>query len=224
MMSKRSTVIVCPDPVESYWQLGEPPAPPAGLTLIGWKEDPRPVDAGVPPVVAAIIASALTHSMRVTFLHPDLRSPVDATDWQSAAAPGDSVRALPQGRLAARIMARLKRQPEAFQLYSTCDHNTAVKLFDVPDWCLQGQVALLSSAESPPPNLDFQSVTALLGDSWARRVSELHSEGICGALRPGVDGDVAGLLTVTPGLHEETWHGGTVWMCFNPGCWRALMT
>ena len=201
-MSKASAVIVCPDPGESYWQLGEPPAPPAGLTLIGWREEPRPVDGGVPAVVAEIIAGALTNSMRVTFLHADLQSPLDATDWQSAAAPGEFVRALPRGRLAARIMARLKRQPEAFLLCCTRDRNTAVRLFDSPDWCLQGQVALLSSAESRPPNLDFEVVAALLGDGWARQVSELHSEGVCGALRPGVDGDVAGLLTVTPGLHE----------------------
>jgi hypothetical protein len=56
---------------------------------------------------------------------------------------------------------------------------------------------VLSAADSAPPDLDRQAFFGLFGDDWAERAAALVASGVLGVLRPGVDGDLAGLLSLT---------------------------
>jgi hypothetical protein len=103
----------------------------------------------------------------------------------------------PQG-LKERADAVLKRQPVMVDLVSTRDRRVAAGLFDDPGypWCLQGQVALLSAPDSPPPLVDRETLFAVFADGWEQNAQRLRGAGIFGLLRPGVDGDVAGVFTL----------------------------
>lgn len=50
---------------------------------------------------------------------------------------------------------------------------------------------MLSPPESAPPDIDLATLLELAGPEWAQAGAEA---GLAGILRPGVDGDVAGLL------------------------------
>lgn len=73
------------------------------------------------------------------------------------------------------------------------DAEAARRVFGQPAWSYQGQAALLSPLHAPPPAVDTAALEALLSDNWTSRAASLAPLGIAGALRPGVDGDVAGL-------------------------------
>ena len=63
-------------------------------------------------------------------------------------------------------------------------------------------MVLLSEPDAPPPEIDEESLLALFGEEWTKRATSLAPAGIEGIVRPGVDGDVAGLLTLT-GAFEQ---------------------
>lgn len=58
------------------------------------------------------------------------------------------------------------------------------------------------------------------GGDWARHIDQLTSSGVVGLLRPGVDGDVAGLFSFTRQTHhnllnaleQEARRAGLSWM------------
>ncbi|MDZ7622048.1 MAG: hypothetical protein U5O69_06575 [Candidatus Competibacteraceae bacterium] len=95
--------------------------------------------------------------------------------------------------------------PATILLLSTRRPETVVRLFDDAryPWWLQGQVGLLSAPEAAPPDCDRLALLALLGDSWAARVASLSRSGVLGILRPGVDGDLAGLLSFSHAFEES---------------------
>jgi hypothetical protein len=70
-------------------------------------------------------------------------------------------------------------------------------------WWLQGQVALLSEPEAPPPDVAAEALLALIDDDWASRIGALVGEGVMGVVRPGVDGDVAGVLSMTAAFEQN---------------------
>ena len=86
---------------------------------------------------------------------------------------------------------------------STRRPDTAVRLFDDAGfpWWLQGQVVLLSGPDAPPPDIDEEMLLALFGEDWTNHAASL-APGIEGVLRPGVDGDVAGLLSLTDAFEQ----------------------
>ena len=71
-----------------------------------------------------------------------------------------------------------------------------MRLFDDAEfpWWLQGQVVLLSEADAPAPEIDEGSLLALFREDWTEHAASLARFGIDGVVRPGVDGDIAGLL------------------------------
>ena len=213
-----TSIFACRDARGSQWQLGSLPPAHGRLTLLGWSQEHEEVDAGVPAAVAGVLARALTSTARVTF--PCSFAGTGAahawTPWD-----GDLVRALTGRGLAARIAAKLTGTPQDITLICTRRPDTAQRLFDDAGfpWWMQGQVAMLSEPESPPPDLDEDRVLALFGEDWADHAASLVLSGIEGIVRPGVDGDVAGLLTLTDafdramlaGLEKETRGAGLEW-------------
>ena len=169
-----TAIFVCVEPRRSEWQLGVLPPSMGRMMLIGWKQDPEPVDAGVPDDVAAVVARALTSIGRVTF-------------------PSSAVHASAGG------WSPFKRGPDAGDLLSTTDPQTVTQAFDdaAHPWSMQGQVLLISAPSVPPPEIDRKRLRALLENDWSGAADALAPPGVIAVLRPGVDGDLAGLLTLT---------------------------
>ena len=79
----------------------------------------------------------------------------------------------------------------ATRIVSTRDQDSVVRAFD--DRFLQLHVF----SNSDPPAVDEPGLRALLEEDWARRATALEASGVNGVVRPGVDGDVAGLLALS---------------------------
>jgi hypothetical protein len=197
----QTSIFACRDARGSHWQLG--PLPPAAgrLTLLGWSQTVQRNDSGVPEEVGRVLARALTSVARVSFPCAFVKEVV-ANVWSPW--DGDLVRVLTSKGLGARMVAKLKGRPPEIALMSTRRPETAMRLFDDAGfpWWMQGQVVLLSEPEAPPPDIDEDTLLALFGDEWTKRAAALSPLGIKGILRPGVDGDVAGLLSVTDAFEQ----------------------
>jgi hypothetical protein len=214
----QTAVFACRDPLGSHWQLG--PLPPAAgrLTLIGWSQPAERRDAGVPEEVAGVLARALTSIARVTFPCSFVK-PVATDGWSMM--DDDLIRVLSVKGLGRRIVSRFRGTPTDITLMSTRRPETAAGLVDDAGfpWWQQGQLVLLSKADAPPPDIDGDTLLALFEDDWTQRAALLGPGGIEGILRPGVDGDVAGLLSLTDAfeqvvlevLESETRHDGFDW-------------
>lgn len=188
------------------------------MTLIGWGQPVESHDGGVPADVARVLARALTSVARVTFPSSSVHA-VATSAWSPL--DGDLTRAIAGKGVAGRVVAKLRGAPTDVALLSTLRPETAMRLFDDAGfpWWLQGQVALLSEREAPPPDIDHDTVLALLADEWTKHAASLGPVGVVAVLRPGVDGDVAGLLSLTDAfdrsvlaaLERETQLAGFDW-------------
>ncbi len=200
-MTPRS-ILACRDARGAHWQLGPLPPPAGSLTLVGWMHAANEQDGGVPPDVADVLARALTSVARVTF--PSSRvSASGAQIWSSF--DGGLVRALTDSGVVARTAAKLRGAPSNGALISTRDAELAARAFDDEGfpWWLQGQVLLLSSPDGAPPDVSAPTVTALFEDDWAEQAARLTALDVQGVVRPGVDGDLAGVLTLTEALEKS---------------------
>ena len=188
-------MLVCPDPRGSHWQLGTLPPPQGPLTLIGWRQQPDPPDGGVPAEVAAVLARALTSVARVTFPSSAIDVPVGEA-W--SAHGDDRVRELTSQGVGGRAKAIVGGRTNKVVLVSTRAPATVVTAFDDAQypWWLQGQVLLLSEVDAEPPDVDMERLSALYDEEWTRQAAALSVAGLVGVMRPGVDGDVAGLLAL----------------------------
>jgi hypothetical protein len=166
------------------------------MILIGWRHDAEHHDGGVPVDVARVLAGALTLTSRVTFL-----SSVAGSAASDAWAPHGADQARMSVRLGpiGRVTAKLRGEPSEVALISTRQPETATRLFNDAGypWWLQGQVILLSRVDAEPPAIDGHSVLALMEEDWASRVGDLAGHNVAGVARPGVDGDVMGVLSFT---------------------------
>lgn len=194
-------MFVCQDARGSRWQLGPLPPRTGRLTLIGWKEPGEQTDAGVPEAVAPVLGRALTSVARVTFPSSNATHPATA-EWLPS--NGNLVRALTVSGFAGRIAAKWNGTPTDITLMSTRHPEAAMRLFDDAEfpWWMQGQVALLSSPDRPPPNIETAPLLALFGEEWSEHAASLAEAGVTGVVRPGVDGDVAGLLSSTEEVEQ----------------------
>ena len=191
-----TSILVCGDPHGSHWQLGTLPPPQGPLTLIGWRQLPEPTDSGVPQEVAAVLARALTAVARVTFPSSAIDLPVGEA-W--SAHGDDMVRELTSHGAGGHAKAILKGRPNKVVLVSTRAPATVMTAFDDAEypWWLQGQVLMLSAVDASPPDVDLQKLFAFFEKEWTRQAAALSARRLVGMLRPGVDGDVAGLLPLT---------------------------
>lgn len=176
----RTSLFACLEPRRSEWQLGALPAPTGQMMLIGWKKDPEPVDGGVPDDVGHVLARTFTSLGRVSFLSSAVHAPAGG-GWVSS-----------------------KRAPGPADLTSTTDPQIVVHAFDdaAHPWWMQGQVLLISAAADPPPGIDRKQLLAVLENEWSGTTEQLSALGVIGVVRPGVDGDLAGLLTLTAEVRE----------------------
>jgi hypothetical protein len=198
----RTSIYACRDARGSRWQLG--PIPPARgrLTLVGWRQPVEPADAGVPAEVSAVLARALTSIARVTF-PTSIVNPRATGVWSPL--DGDVIRLVDHDGIGGRVLAKVRGTPAGIALLSTRRPDTAIRLFDDAGcpWWLQRQVVLLTDPDAAPPDIDSATLLALLGDGWSTKATPLAAAGVRGIMRPGVDGDVAGLLALTDAFDES---------------------
>jgi hypothetical protein len=212
-----TSLFACRNPLGPQWQLG--PLPPARgrVALIGWSEEPPRQDGGVPQHLARVLARAFTSIARATF--PSSAILASASDVWSA-ANGDGVRRLAVKSVRGRIAARLRGAPPEMMLVSTRQPQSLMRVFDDEGfpWWMQGQVILLSRPDAPPPAVDERVLLASFDDDWTMNVAALGPS-VDAVVRPGVDGDVAGLWslaetfeqTVLVALENEARAAGFSW-------------
>jgi hypothetical protein len=219
----RTAIFACRDARDPQWQLGDLPPLTGRFTLIGWKESTEAIEAGVPDKIAQVLARAFTSIARVIFL-------ADAGGLDTwTPLKGDAIRTLTSKGFAARVASKLKGTPSDMALVSTRHPETAMRLFDDAGfpWWQQGQIVLLASEDRShhdvePEQLDTfdkETLLNLFSDDWTMRAAPLASKGVAGVVRPGVDGDVAGLLslagaferTALDALERETRRAGFDW-------------
>ena len=193
----RTSIFACVDAREPHWQLGHLPPKTGRFALIGWKEPTDAVEAGVPEAVAQVLARAFTSIARVMFL----TDPAGLDGWTPL--EGDQVSKLPSRSVVTRITARLRGAPSSIALVSTRHPETAMRLFDDAGfpWWQQGQVVLLveptpDQRDVEPEVFDTETLLGLFDEDWTTRAASLTATGVMGVVRPGVDGDVAGLLSL----------------------------
>ena len=173
----------------------------------------------MPIDVAMVMARAFTSVARVTFLCTSESDGV--TDgWTQLGE--EFVRTMRKSGLAGFIRRFIDRIPRNAALMCTRRPEIVLRLFDDPafPWWMQGQVVLLSTPEAGPPELDSEFLISLVDkDDWSNQEKILSEAGILGIVRPGVDGDVAGLLSlassfepiVLSALEEESARAGFEW-------------
>jgi hypothetical protein len=197
----QASIFACRDARGPQWQLGPLPPATGRFTLLGWNQATEQNDAGVPAEVAQVLARALTSGSRVTFPCSFVK-PLATSAWSPL--DDDLVRVLTVKGFGGRIVAKLRGTPPDITLMSTRRPETAVRAFDDAafPWWLQGQVVLLSTRDARPPDIDEEMLLALFEEEWTKHGAALAPLGIEGVLRPGVDGDVAGLLSLTDAFEQ----------------------
>jgi hypothetical protein len=185
------------------WQLGSPSPELGAFALIGWDSDE--VEGGVPQRVVNMLARSLAACGRVTF-PCSIISATDRPGWQlegSDFVARYRTRSV-LGRMAMRLSARA---PVDLVLLSTTTEQTVRRLFDDAGypWWNQAQFAIISPAGVPSPDFDkvaFDPAT-LLEHEWLKGLGSLQPLGVQAILRPGVDGDVAGLLCASGEVRDR---------------------
>ncbi len=189
-MTNPISIYVCLSALKSHWGLGDVPANAGQMLAIGWRLPGRPVDNAVPDQVAVMLARALTSVAEVSFLVSD--GTVDDLD------PGASrVRVVKPASLIERADAVIANEPVNIKLASTHEPDTAVRLFEDfgHPWHAQAQVALLSVLDHAP-QLHRKTLLAALNGAWVNSIPALKTAGVQALVRPGVDGTVAGILSL----------------------------
>jgi hypothetical protein len=192
-MTDKSSILVCGTATDACWQLGQLPPTVGSVTLVGWQLPVVPVDSGVPPDIALVLARALTSVAWVTFpVAPSSENAIRRSHNQT------QIRSVAPENLGECTSALLKREPLTVELVSTRDPGVAACLFDDPGypWWLQGQVALLSDPDSEPQLVERKVLLSALTGEWEKHAGHLRAAGIWGLLRPGVDGDVAAVFAL----------------------------
>jgi hypothetical protein len=186
---------VCQNPLAPQWNLGALPSKIGTTTLIGWKEAAPSGEAGVPAAVARVLAETFAEVSRVTFPCSTVKAAAGQT-WSLYGK--DFVRALPPKGFTAMVKNALKHQPQRIVLISTRQPPTAIRLFDdsAYPWWLQGQVVMLSQPDVAPPDITLEALLGLVSDKWLESGDGITDSGVQAIVRPGVDGDVAGLLSL----------------------------
>jgi len=196
-------VFVTHDAPGPQWQLGVPSPGAGAFALIGWESEPR--DGGVPAPVVDWLAASLTGMGRVTFACSAVAAP-DTPGWTSR--DGDVVARYGARSVVGRIAARLSGgAPGDLTLRSSVSEASVARLFDDAGypWWHQGQFALVSPAHAAPPDfatIGFDPATLFAAD-WSNHLRGLLPLGVEAMLRPGVDGDVAGLLCASSEVRDR---------------------
>jgi hypothetical protein len=193
-MSSQKAVLVCHQPREPKWRL----QPPVSGTLM-LVDQRAPLDqereAGVPDEVASLLARALTDVALVSFPCSSERVSTDK----------DHVRVLGPTGLRERLESAFSGAPSRVVFVSTRQPDVTKTLFDDAafPWWLQGQIAVLSAPDAPPPRVDRRALLGLIEPLHSVDLEALSFQGVAGLMRPGVDGDVAGILASTSDFERQ---------------------
>ena len=193
------SIHVCDDPISSQWQLGNLSARSGRLFLISLPGPADLTEGSVPIPLVRAMASAMTSVARVTFLsseHSVEQERLAGLQWSHV--EGDDVRAIPADGLLDWARAKLTGGPATIVQVSTQQAHVAERFFDGADYplWLQVQLALLSAPGAPPPVVDRGTLFALMDKDWTSAAASLTGIGVLGVLRPGVDGDMLGFLSL----------------------------
>ena len=169
-------ILIGSHPGSDIWQLG---SWQLGSFLIGWSGFPSR-EAGVPDTVKSVLAEALTSDSAVTFLGKTRNAGTKGNDSIST------------NGLIDRLRSRFRRQTEP-QRVTTRDPRLVSNAFDDPEapWWYQGQVIIGTPPDGTPIEVTSKQLHALMSDDWCS--ATLAISGVLWTLRPGVDGDVAGV-------------------------------
>lgn len=190
----RNTFLICTSPVGAHWRLGLPSK--EDMVLIGWNKSDGEMDGGMPKDVANVLARAMASVALVSF--PVGARALDAGNG-NAALRNEVAQSLVTHGLRERVEAVVKGEHSHIPLVSTRHPETVWRLFEdaTYSWQLQGQIVLLSALGSQPPKLDRKTLLSLFAKGWTNHAASLAGKGVLGVLRPGVDGDVAGFLSLS---------------------------
>jgi hypothetical protein len=187
-MNSPDTLVVAFRPTSAKWQL--PTSATGQLAMVGWHlAGGRGVDGGVPPTVAGVLTRALTRSACLSFL--DSKEPTESVDVY--------VKRLEASGLGAKVRAMADGLPRAVYLISTRRPEIAQSAFDASlfSWETQGQVLFLSSPLRPSPQLEWIDMLSITGRESPITCDVLRGIGVDALVFPGVDGDVAGVVSAT---------------------------
>lgn len=182
-------IYICNDAIGKHWQLGQfSPIRKGSVSLLGWESPTETKDAGVPKEVATIFSRALASVACVTFL-----STGNGVQLES----GEQLVRLGRGSFWELFFSFVVGRSNNFlPLLSTRNPLKVFDLFKNEDfpWWQQGQIALLSSIDMPVPKVDRKFFLSLLGEHWIKQVESPRIRNLDAVMRPGVDGDIAGII------------------------------
>ena len=177
-------ILVCTSARLPQWQLAGYIGTSTSL-LLGWHQAIRPVDGGVPAEVARVISNALCRGVRISYLCGDLE------EIETHSKEFCTIQPIAESGLIARFIAHWSGVPLNAAIVSTNNPKVALHLFDASyfSWVLQGQSVFLSALSDPVPDLKKGQTKYENAPMDA-----LNDYSLVGMMRPGVDGDVAGIL------------------------------
>lgn len=193
-MTGRNELLVSPSIPPDKWRLF--PHMTGHVLMIGWRlASGRSVDDGVPPEVAPVLAHALTDLGWVSFFEGS----------QPSRTPDDRVSPINPPGFAGRVRAAAAGLPNEVYLVSTRRPELVASAFDATyfSWVMQGQAILISPHDCKPPNLEWSQMMSITGGETSALEAALSAWGAKAVIRPGVDGDVAGLLAADEIVKER---------------------
>ena len=192
-----ASLVATRDASDPSWELRPDRRGRDNSLLIGWPRRDHAVDAGVPGDVALLLARALCGLGSLTFPHP----------MAYAFNPGPEWRPVLGGLACVLVPDPWRDRPSSHRLPLICtsDPEVARTLFDAEgfSWELLSQVAVLTLGQLVPARLDFSRWKALIERSGRDLERSLTEAGVTAILTPGVDGDVAELITLPPLSYED---------------------
>lgn len=161
------------------------------MIMIGWHHASRAHEGAVPDPIAVLLAHALCSVAQVSF-------PASSATVADLGPGASSVRVIKPGSLVERAEAVIASEHVNMNLISTHLPDTAVRLFEdygYP-WHRQGQAALLTEYDQVP-RIDRKTLLSVLSAAWADSVEALRAQRVQAVVRPGVDGAIAGVLSLS---------------------------
>ncbi len=192
----RNAILTCLNPVEEFWQLGNLFLANDNFVLIGWQVFPSPFDEGMPETVGKILTQVMISFGNVLFLNSNTSADTE-NEWKYY--DDKATLFLKEPNPLKRFMGTLSGRSEDLTLLATRKPQTVERLFDDGKypWWLQGQIVFVSDQEQILPRIDRETLLCFFEDDWLQQVGRLQDLNIECVLRPGVDGDVAGILFLT---------------------------
>jgi hypothetical protein len=104
-----------------------------------------------------------------------------------------------------RVRAAAAGLPKEVYLVSTRRPELVASAFDASffSWVMEGQAILISPHDRKPPELRWSEMLAITGGESSALEAALSAWGAKAVVRPGVDGDVAGLLATDEIVKEH---------------------